>query len=108
MTFPCGGLFFYFPSKEFIKPADNYVRHTIPMEGGSNMRIGNFASVQALYPNTKPAQTNTAKTKGFSDAVSISGDIRTELVESIKDRVKNGTYDVDPDKFADRIFEKFV
>ncbi|HAF26751.1 MAG TPA: flagellar biosynthesis anti-sigma factor FlgM [Lachnospiraceae bacterium] len=94
------------------------------MEGGSNMRIGNFASVQALYPNTKPAQTNTAKTKGFSDAVSISGegkdlaiarkavenasDIRTELVESIKDRVKNGTYDVDPDKFADRIFEKFV
>ena len=41
-------------------------------------------------------------------AVENASDIRTELVESIKDRVKNGTYDVDPDKFADRIFEKFV
>ena len=88
------------------------------------MRIGNFAQVQALYNTNKPAKTNTAKAKGFSDAVSISGagkdlaaakaavsnapDVRAELVDSIKERIKNGTYDVDADSFAEKIFEKFA
>ncbi|MBR1622524.1 MAG: flagellar biosynthesis anti-sigma factor FlgM [Pseudobutyrivibrio sp.] len=39
-------------------------------------------------------------------AVSESADIREDLVADIKARIKNGTYDVSPDAFAEKLLSQ--
>ena len=41
------------------------------------------------------------------NAVKASPDVRTELVEPIKQKLASGTYDVDPGAFADKLLEKW-
>ncbi|MCR5502258.1 MAG: flagellar biosynthesis anti-sigma factor FlgM [Lachnospiraceae bacterium] len=40
-------------------------------------------------------------------AVNKAPDIRTDLVNSIKEQIKNGTYSVDVDSFADKLYSNF-
>lgn len=87
------------------------------------MRIGNYTQIQQLYNATKPANTAKTPKKGFSDVVSISSagkdvqtaqaalkstpDFRADLVNSIKERINNGTYDVSAEDFAEKMVAKF-
>jgi len=40
-------------------------------------------------------------------AVSKASDVRTDLVSSIKEQIKNGTYNVDTADFADKLYSRF-
>ena len=89
------------------------------------MRIEAYNQVAQLYQssNTKNT-TQAAKTNGMGrdevqisstgkdyhvakSAVSEAADIREDLVEDIKARIKAGTYDVSPDDFAEKLLSKF-
>lgn len=88
------------------------------------MRIEAYTQIQQMYgtQNTKKADT-TKSTTSFKDqlqlssagkdlqtaksAVANSSDIRTDLVNSIKEQIDDGTYDVDVDDFAGKMFDKF-
>lgn len=89
------------------------------------MRIETYAQVQQLYQTSQkaPAKTQgTAKT-GFRDQLQLSSmakdtqtakaavaqapDIRTDVVAKIKEQVQSGTYNVDVNSFADKLFAKF-
>ena len=88
------------------------------------MRIEAYNQVAQLYQtsNTKNT-TQAAKTNGMGrDQVQISSkgkdyhvakpavadaaDIREDKVADIKARIKNGTYDVSPDDFAEKLLSK--
>lgn len=87
------------------------------------MRIEAYNQVQQLYSTSKvnkPQKTEkAAQTDGFQlskagkdlqtakAAVTQAPDIRHELVDSIKERIQNGTYDVSVDDFANKLLEKF-
>ncbi len=88
------------------------------------MRIEAYTQVQSLY-NTKKAARIQAKSKaGFSDqlqlssmgrdmqvakqAVAGSGDIREDLVASVKARIQSGTYDVSAEQLADKLYQKYT
>lgn len=89
------------------------------------MRIDAYNQVQQLYNNSKinkKEETKSAK-RNFTDqlmlssagreiqtakqAVKNSPDIRKDLVDSIKERINNGTYEVDIDDFAGKLLEKY-
>ncbi|MBR5969119.1 MAG: flagellar biosynthesis anti-sigma factor FlgM [Lachnospiraceae bacterium] len=87
------------------------------------MRIEAYNQVQQVY---SPKRTQKAQAAGNAyqvrdnveissigkdiltakNAVKASPDVRTDLVEPIKEKIKNGTYDVDPGAFADKLLEK--
>ena len=88
------------------------------------MRIEAYNQVAQLYQtsNTKNT-TQAAKANGMGrDQVQISSsgkdynvakpavaaapDIREDLVADIKERIKNGTYDVSPEDFAEKLISK--
>ncbi len=88
------------------------------------MRIDNYGMLQQLYGvNSKPAKTQTTKKGGFSDSLQISdsgndyqvaknamasaSDIRADRVAELKEQIQNGTYDVSPEEFAEKILEKY-
>ena len=90
----------------------------------SVMRIDNFGVLQQMYGvNSKPVKTQTTRTGGFSDSLQISdsgndyqvakkamtsaSDIRADRVAGLKEQIQNGTYDVSPEQFAERILEKY-
>lgn len=87
------------------------------------MRIEAYNQVQQLY---QPKQLNRAQqTGGVSHkdqlqisntgkdyqtakaAVSGAADIREELMASVRARIENGTYNVDPTAFAEKLLAKF-
>lgn len=87
------------------------------------MRIEAYNQVQQLY---QPKQLNKAQQTGgvsrkdqlqissagkdyqsAKAAVSGAADIREELTASIKTRIENGTYSVDPTVFAEKLLAKF-
>ncbi len=89
------------------------------------MRIEAYNQVAQLYQtsNTKSA-AQAAKTNGMGRdqvqisstgkdyhvakaAVSEASDIREDLVADIKERIKNGTYDVSPDDFAEKLLSQY-
>ena len=88
------------------------------------MRIDAYTQIQQMYgtQNTKKADAPKTGTS-FKDqlqlssagkdlqtaqsAVAGSSDIRTDLVNSIKEQIDDGTYDVDVDDFAGKMFDKF-
>ncbi len=87
------------------------------------MRIDSFAQITSMYnlgKNNK--QVKTESSKSFSDQLQISSigkdiqtakaavagvsDVREDLVNDIKGRIDAGTYSVDSDSFAEKLFGK--
>lgn len=87
------------------------------------MRIDAYNRVQQLYSKTSTTNLKKEKTRNFSDQLQISNmgkdiqvakqavagteDVREDLVASVKERLDAGTYQVDTDEFADRLFERY-
>ena len=88
------------------------------------MRVDAFAQIQSMYNlGNKNKQVKTETTKSFSDqlqissigkdlrtakqAVASSADVREDLVADIKSKIDAGTYSVDSDSLAEKLFEKF-
>ena len=89
------------------------------------MRIDAYNQIQQLYNNKKINKTEEPKAakRSFTDqlmlssagkeiqtakqAVKNSPDVRQDLVNSIKEKMNNGTYEVDVNDFAEKIMEKF-
>ena len=75
------------------------------------------------YPPKNTLKTNEKTVSNFSDKLLISSmgkdystaskalsstpDIREDLIYSIKERIKNGTYEVSGEAFAEKILENF-
>ncbi len=89
------------------------------------MRIDAYNQIQQLYNNKKINKTEEPKAakRSFTDqlmlssagkeiqtakqAVKNSPDVRQDLVNSIKEKMNNGTYEVDVNDFAEKLMEKF-
>ena len=85
------------------------------------MRIESYSQIQSLYKTSGVRKTEKAKNvSGVSDSISISSigrdmkdalantpDVRSELVDSVKSRVKDGTYNVSADSFAEKLLQKY-
>jgi negative regulator of flagellin synthesis FlgM len=88
------------------------------------MRIEAYSQVQQIYSNNKVNKTAaTKKTADVRDTVSFSSigkdiqvakqavsaapDVREEVVATLKAAIKNGTYDVSGEAFADKLLAKF-
>lgn len=87
------------------------------------MRIDAYNRVQQLYSKTSTTNLKKEKTRNFSDQLQISNvgkdiqiakqavqnspDIREDVTASIKERLDAGTYQVNTDEFADRLFERY-
>ncbi|MBP5746665.1 MAG: flagellar biosynthesis anti-sigma factor FlgM [Lachnospiraceae bacterium] len=88
------------------------------------MRVDAFAQIQSMYNlGNKNKQVKTETTKSFSDqlqissigkdlrtakqAVASSADVREDLVADIKSKIDAGTYSVDSDSLAEKLFAKF-
>ena len=87
------------------------------------MRIDAFNRVQQLYGKTSTTNLKKEKTRNFSDqfeisnmgkdiqvakqAVKNSPDVREDVMASIKERLNAGTYQVNTDEFADKLFEGY-
>lgn len=89
------------------------------------MRVDAFAQIQSMYNlGNKNKQVKTETSKSFSDqlqissigkdlrtakqAVASSSDVREELVSNIKSKIDAGTYSVDSDSLAEKLFAQFV
>lgn len=93
------------------------------MEGGVHMRIEAYTQVQQIYNTRKAAKTETAKKASFADQVQISSkgkdiqtakqavnaaaDIREDVTAPIKTAIDNGTYSVDEESFAAKLYHKY-
>ena len=62
--------------------------------------VSNFSD--KLLISSMGKDYNTART-----ALSSTPDIREDLIYSIKERIKNGTYEVSGEAFAEKILENF-
>lgn len=87
------------------------------------MRIDAFAQVQQLYNNNSTKQLKKETTKSFSDQLQISSmgkdiqtakqavagaaDVREDLVSRVKSQLNDGTYSVDTDSFAEKLFARY-
>lgn len=87
------------------------------------MRIDAFQKVSQLYQANKTTKVKKSQTKGIKDKVEISQvgkdyqtakaavaaapDIREDKVESIKQRIAAGTYDVSKEELADKLIESY-
>lgn len=89
------------------------------------MRIDAYNQIQQIYGAKKPTRVEEKKTTAtsFKDqlllsstaqdaavakkALSNTPDVREDLVNSIKERIDNGTYEVDAEDFAGKILEKY-
>ena len=88
------------------------------------MRVDSFAQIQSMYNlgnQNKKVKTDT--TRSFSDqlqissigkdiqtakqAVAAASDVRTDLVGDIKSKIDAGTYSVDSDSLAEKLFAQF-
>ncbi|SFQ50160.1 anti-sigma-28 factor, FlgM family [Butyrivibrio proteoclasticus] len=88
------------------------------------MRIDAYSQVQQIYSTSKVNKTKaTKKTENIRDTVSFSSigkdiqvakqavnaapDVREDKVKALKAAIKNGTYDVSGEAFADKLLAKF-
>lgn len=91
------------------------------------MRIDAYNQVRQIYQTQKTAKAKAAYQKtgsyGSADQLQISqtgkdyhvakqavggvADVREDLVAQMKERVANGTYQVDVDDFATKLLEKY-
>ncbi|MCR5442040.1 MAG: flagellar biosynthesis anti-sigma factor FlgM [Lachnospiraceae bacterium] len=88
------------------------------------MRIESYSQIQSLYQTSRVSNTQKTKNTGaVTDKVSISSigkdmktakdalaatpDVRADLVDSIKSRIQDGTYNVSAGSFADKLLQKY-
>ena len=87
------------------------------------MRIESYIQMQQLYPSKKTVKATNSTPASFSDKLQISSlgkdinvakqalsytpDIREDLVSSIKERIKNGTYEVSGEAFANKVLGNY-
>lgn len=89
------------------------------------MRIEAYSQIQQIYGSNKINKMEEKKetSQSFKDQLMLSAagkdaqvakqavnsvpDVREELVNSIKERMDNGTYEVDMDDFAGKLLEKY-
>lgn len=87
------------------------------------MRIEAYTQVQQVYNTRKAAKAETAKRTHFADQVQISSmgkdiqaakqavnaaaDIREDVTAPIKSAIDNGTYSVDEESFAEKLYNKY-
>ncbi|SDA44502.1 anti-sigma-28 factor, FlgM family [Lachnospiraceae bacterium G11] len=87
------------------------------------MRIEAYSQVQQLYSAQKTAKTVKTDKAREVDRFQLSSvgkdlqvgkaalketpDIRMDLVEPLKQQIKNGTYSVSAESFADKLLEKY-
>ena len=87
------------------------------------MRIDAYAQVQQLYGNKKTHKVQKEAKTSFRDQLEISSkgkdiqtaknavasapDVREEVVAGLKKAIKEGTYEVSGDQFAQKLFEKY-
>ena len=88
------------------------------------MRIESYSQIQSLYQTSRVSNTQKTKNAGaVTDKVSISSigkdmktakdtlaatpDVRTDLVDSVKSRVRDGSYNVSSGSFADKLLQKY-
>lgn len=87
------------------------------------MRIESYIQMQQLYPSKKTVKATNTAPASFSDKLQISSigkdinvakqalsstpDIREDLVSSIKERIKNGTYEVSGEAFANKVLGNY-
>jgi negative regulator of flagellin synthesis FlgM len=88
------------------------------------MRIEAYSQVQQIYSNNKISRPQAAKkTNEVRDTVSFSSigkdiqvakqavnsapDVREDVVAKLKAAIKNGTYDVSGEAFADKLLAKY-
>lgn len=89
------------------------------------MRIDAYNQIQQIYGNKKTSKAEEKKTAdtSFKDQLMLSAtaqdasvakkalsgipDVRQDLVNSLKGRIDNNTYEVDPDDFAGKLLEKY-
>jgi negative regulator of flagellin synthesis FlgM len=91
----------------------------------TDMRIEAYTQVQqaykATYTNKAESKQNAAKS---TDNVQISSfgkeitsamqalkeapDIREDVVNELREKIDNGTYDIDPDSFAEKLWQKYA
>lgn len=87
------------------------------------MRIGGLTQVQQVYNAQKKSDVKKKAGTSFADQVQISSmgkdyqtaktavanspDVREDLVASLKERIQNGTYEVDGGDFADKLIKAY-
>ena len=88
------------------------------------MRLEAYSQVQQIYSNSKISKPQAAKnTNDIRDTVSFSSigkdiqvakqavnnapDVREDVVAKLKAAIKNGTYDVSGEAFADKLLAKY-
>lgn len=87
------------------------------------MRIDAYNQISQIYgvngkvktaQVSRTSQTDKVEISSFGrdlqiakQAVANSPDVRTDKVEQLKSQIKNGTYNVDADSFADMLLQKF-
>ena len=87
------------------------------------MRIEAYTQIQKVYDTKKTAKTQPKSSSGVSDKLQISsigkdiqtakqalaagGDIREDVTAPIKERMKDGTYAVSADSFADKLLKQY-
>ena len=87
------------------------------------MRINPYIQVQQVYNNSKVGKANKSEKATRTDGLELSSigrdiqtaktalnqtpDIREDVVARIKSQVQNGTYNVSPSAFADKLLEAY-
>ncbi len=87
------------------------------------MRIDAYTQVQQVYNVSKATKTQRTAKPGVTDKVQISSvgkdiqtakaavaaapDIREEVTAPIKERIQNGTYEVNTESFAEKLYQKY-
>ena len=87
------------------------------------MRIGSINQVSQLYQNTAANRKKDVSVANRSDEVSISSfgkdyqiaksalakvpDVRQDKVDSLKQRISEGTYEVSSEKFAEKLIAAY-
>lgn len=89
------------------------------------MRIDAYNQIQQIYGTKKVTKVGEKKTTAasFKDQLMLSAtaqdasiakqalsgipDVREDLVNSVKERIDNGTYEVDAEDFAGKLLEKY-
>ena len=88
------------------------------------MRIDAYAQITSMYNlGTQNTKVKTETSKSFSDQLQISSlgkdiqtaksavanapDVREDMVSDIKSQIDAGTYSVDSDSFAEKLFAKY-
>ncbi len=88
------------------------------------MRIEAYTQVQQAYKSTYTGKTDNVAKVSKTDKLQISSigkdistakqavanasDVREDVVASLKERIKNGNYEVSAESFADKLVEKYA